>query len=1179
MSDPFKPTSPPPSEAYTTAAQVQSRAADPKHSAFVMANAGSGKTKVLIDRVARLLLRREDGRPGAAPDSILCITYTKAAASEMLSRLFRTLGVWSVMEDALLRDKLAGLQGRKADAYKPEDLAVARALFASALETPGGLRIETIHAFCARVLRRFPLEAGVFPGFTEIEEDEAKLLWQRARGDAVLAAWADAPAELDLLSREGGHDGAMVALDALKSLSADVLRFAEHHDWDFDAMDAVLRDRLEAPDATAAELIELAMIEELAVDAFRQMADVLATGKATDTKTAATIYTLLDIQDAGIRWETYQAIFLTQKRELIKKNPYTKDSANLLPLVEQMLQVAGGLGDETLRFIDLRERIIRAEAFERTSAMLRVGLPALRAYQQMKRARAALDFDDLIEYTRRLLTESGMADWVLYKLDGGLTHVLLDEAQDTSPPQWELIRALTGEFDAGQGIDRAQDPRTLFVVGDEKQSIYSFQGADPSQLLAQFQSFHGRNPALLRESMEMSFRSSPEILAYVDEVWNGAPAIPNASAPLPPDTADTVRHMARRSDQPGCVELWPLVPKAPESDEDAWSRPFNARRSSSPKAQLARNVARAVKRMIDAGETVWAETTGNMWQRRAMRPEDVLILVRGRTGGLFDAMISALKAEHLPVAGADRLKLSDHIGVQDCLNLMRFAVLPERDLTLAEILRGPFCGLVEDDRYLFEMAKGKGRPPLWQRVQESIDPDVQAAAGFLRGLIARADLPPFEFLSTVLDVPGADGKTGWEKVNARLGPPARDPVEALVAEALGFDATEPASLQSFIARMEAGEVEIKRDLAAPEGEVRVMTVHGAKGLQAPVVILPDTTSAPKLSGGRIHEIEGVPVWSPRREGELPEVKAARELADVKAIEEHRRLLYVALTRAQDRLIIAGAWHGRDTGNGYASGSWYDLCLSAMNKLAPPAEDVVEDIRTYGAPPPCAAAGGGVEGDAASLPDWALRPVEDVSAARRRFSAPTGLLGRDMPVMAPFGEGREARLKRGRMIHALLQYLPDLPESDRETAGRNFLARDASLEAAAREEMLAAALGVLHAPDMDGVFAPGGRAEAAVIGRSDLLPEGVVINGRVDRLVVTPDEVLVVDFKTDQPAPDDASGVAEAYLLQMAAYWAVLKEAWPDRNVRAALCWTDGPRLMPLSKELLIESLKRAGSEV
>jgi len=1180
MSDVRLPVMPAETEAVRTATEVQARAADPMHSAFVMANAGSGKTKVLIDRVARLLLRREDGRPGAKPDSILCITYTKAAASEMLSRLFRTLGQWSVMPDDDLRKKLSRLQGRPESNYSDDELGDARALFASALETPGGLRIETIHAFCARVLRRFPLEAGVFPGFSEIEEDEARTLWEEARGKAVLAARDADPERLALLALEGGHEGAMLALDTLRSIGTTVLRFAEHYGEDLDAMDDALRARLQAPEASVGELLDFAMLEELPEPDIRTVAELLLTGGKTDAATGEKLMAVLASRDAGERFAIYRTVFRTGTGDLRASNPYTKGMGEALPLVPALFQMKDGLGEEALRMIELEERLNRAAAFARTSAMLRVGLPALKAYRQLKRARAALDFDDLIEHTRILLTATGMSDWVLYKLDGGLSHVLLDEAQDTSPAQWELVDALTGEFDAGQGIDRSQDPRTLFVVGDEKQSIYSFQGADPSQMLKQYHRFHGRNAALLKESMEMSFRSGPEVLTFVDTVWNTAPPIPAAQADAPAEGDNLVRHVSWRADQHGSVELWPITPKLEDEAEDAWARPVNAMRSSSPKAQLALDVAKAVREMIDAKESIWAET-GKGWIRRAVEPQDILILVRGRTGGLFDAIISALKAKGLPVAGADRLKLGDHIGVQDCLNLMRFAALPDRDLTLAEILRGPFVGLVDDDRYLFELAQGRRKSEtLWSRINASNDPAVKAAAAFLQGLLDRAHLPPFDFLTAVLDVPGADGQTGWEKLNARLGHPARDPVEALVAEAIAFDSTEPASLQCFIARMEAGEVEIKRDLAAPEREIRVMTVHGAKGLQAPIVILPDMTSAPKPSGGKVHEIDGAPVWSPRREGELPEVTAARALADAKAEEEHRRLLYVALTRAQDRLILAGHWYGGVKGAGYHERSWYGLCLNAMDRLAPAEGEARNELRRYGETPSSAPRMGVEAGGEAGFPDWVLEPVAAPSAAQRRFSAPTSLLGREMPVMAPFGEGREARLKRGRLIHALLQYLPDLPEADREAAGRNFLARDASLEEAERAEMLGAALGVLQDPAMAGVFAPGGRAEAAIIGASkEHLPPGVVINGRVDRLVVSETEVLIVDFKTDQPAPDTPEGVGESYRLQMAAYWAVLKEAWPDRIVRAALCWTDGPKLMPLPEGMLLDSLKRAGSEV
>jgi ATP-dependent helicase/nuclease subunit A len=1178
MADPFAPINESDTtEVFLAAIGVQAAVANPAVPAFVSANAGSGKTKVLIDRVARLLLRRDDGRKGAEPDSILCITYTKAAASEMLSRLFKTLGRWSVMEDRKLRSELAKLEGRKESAYTPDDLKAARALFARALESPGGLRIETIHAFCSRILRRFPQEAGVLPGFREIEEDEASSMWQAARARAVLHAQAVSPDLLDLLALEGGHDGAMAGLDMLRWSASVVLDFAEAHEFDFDAMDFALRNGLNAPEASACEMLDLAMGEGLPVADLKAALSILQGGAVTDQKTAEVLIAALEAKQSEDRWHLYKGIFTTGSGDYRKSNPYTAASVKQSPLIADLFQMKDGEGREVARVRQLAEGLTRARASERTSALLRVGIPALQAYQQAKAARAALDFDDLIHRTRILLTQNGMSDWVLYKLDGGLSHVLLDEAQDTSPPQWELITALTEEFFSGLGAERQQDPRTLFVVGDEKQSIYSFQGADPSKFRDKQAEFSQRALDMVQGTMDMSFRSAPQVLEFVDQVWNGAPPIDVAHAPTPPLTAGMVKHEARRTSQPGCVELWPIEPVDEDAPADAWDRPLNAMRSSSPKAKLAKRLATQIKAMIDRGEMIWAEKPDRSWVRRPVEPQDVLVLVRGRTGGLFDAMIGALKSTGLPVAGADRLKLLDHIGVQDCLNLLRFVVLPEADLTLAEILRGPFIGLVDDDRYLYPLAGERDKGvSLWTRVQESTDPDVQEAAVFLGNLLGHIDLAPYEFLSSVMDQAGPDGQTGWEKINARLGTPARDPVEALMSRALQYDSVEPASLQGFLAAMEAHDTEIKRDLAAPEREVRVMTVHGAKGLQAPVVVLPDTTAAARGGSTRLFDIDGIPVWSPRKDADTPELAAQRAIANAKAEEEHRRLLYVALTRAQDRLIIAGHWTGRAAGTGYATNSWYALCSDAMNAFAPSEGD---GVRRHGSPGPMRGGKGAGSRQERDVPDWALR-LPPVDGPVRRLSAPTSLLSRRTPVLAPFGAHREAQMKRGRLIHSLLQYLPELPEESREAAGWEFLKRDIELDDGQRAEMMDAAMGVLSDPAMADVFAQGGRAEAVVIGTaSELLPKGTVINGRVDRLVVTPDRVLVIDFKTDQPAPDTVSGVADTYMVQMGAYWAVLRQAYSGRDVVAALCWTDGPKLMVLPEENLLASLKRAQSEV
>lgn len=619
------------------------------------------------------------------------------------------------------------------------------------------------------------------------------------------------------------------------------------------------------------------------------------------------------------------------------------------------------------------------------------------AYSEEKARRGALDFDDLIDRMRDLLTTDGMSGWVLYKLDGGLSHILLDEAQDTSPSQWELIRALTHEFRSGLGAEHLQDPRTLFIVGDDKQSIYSFQGADPAKFLEEAQALTLRDPTAQAVEMKMSFRSGPEILTYVDTVWNTAPPIDVPFGTDRPSTADVTEHIAKRRDELGWIDLWPLAAPDPEPETDAWDRPVDALRMTSPKVKVAQAVADRVKQMISGGAAVW----GDDGKRRPARAGDVLILVRERRGGLFEALINAMKARGIPVAGADRLRLADYIGVQDCLNLMRFALLPSRDLALAEILRGPFIGLVDDDRYLFELAAGRvDQETLWSRVQASDDPDVKRAADFLRSLLERRHLPPYEFLSSVLDQPDAEGVTGWERINARLGPPARDPLEALLSQALAHDATGPSSMQAFVASLEATPVEIKRDLAEAGQEVRVMTVHGAKGLQSPIVILPDTTAKPKLDTDAILEAAGAAIWAPRKDADIPATEAARAIAQAKAHEEHRRLLYVALTRAQDHLLIAGHWYGstKPGAAGYDANSWYALCCGAMDALGVESDEA--GTLQFGAPLRADTGSQDFIISKSRLPDWARLPP-DADTDARKLMAPSSLMEPKTKVVAPF----------------------------------------------------------------------------------------------------------------------------------------------------------------------------------
>lgn len=1157
---------------YEAAVTGQANAALPDHSVWVEANAGSGKTKVLIDRVARLLLG------GARPDAILCVTYTKAAASEMQARLFDRLGAWCVMDEAALVRELTSLQGKP-----PEDINQARELFAQALETPGGLRIETIHAFCGRLLRRFPLEAGVPPGFRELDDADSAELWDRAlralgahvvRGHPELIDAARIVAEGGArLGQQGG------VLSSLHSASTRIQSFIDMQGGIEGAI-ARLKSITGAGDESAEAILTRVMGSELPRADLTGLVDALP-----ECELQNILHAVLSEDDDETRFAAYLSVMLTKSGGVRKRNAYTAPHAKSCPSLVDLFQIATiPEGSEIERLRAACEQISARRLYERSAALLRLCALLFEDFDRRKRARAGLDFDDLIDSASALLTRKNAAEWVLWKLDGGIDHVLLDEAQDTAPSQWTILRALTDDIFAGAGTERDYT-RTLFVVGDQKQSIYSFQGADPERFMEEARKFLLRaiegEVAHQTPSMAMSFRSAPEVLDYVDAAFDISAF--NGEAPFalnPPTEADQMRHTAHRRNESGTVELWPIELKPEIEEGDPWDTPIGQESDTNAKALLAGRIAKWIREQIDNGVAIWEKG-----RRSPCGPGDFLILVKGRTGGLFDAILQQLKRQHLPVAGADRLNLLDSLPVQDLLNLIRFALCPSDDLVLAEILKGPFGGL-DDDADLFPLAAGRARgETVWYRLQASTEPRHPPIRAFLNGLLSRTHLPPFEFLTAALERQDELSAPGWDLILARLGGPAREPVTALIDRAAAFDVAGPSSLQLFLDAIETAGGEVKRELSGPQGEVRVMTVHGAKGLQAPIVILPDTTSAPRtpktglfvlgdspIDGFGLTALDaGAPLWPGAKADDSALTERLRALENDKALREHRRLLYVALTRAQDRLIVCGAQTGNSKA-GYAGNSWYQICEAGMSRLAEDARLSSDEadgrpVRRFGAQPESMAPAD----DRSSVirpPAWITQPAPRETDPER-IVAPTAFGGGDPPVLAPFGEDRSRRLLRGRLIHTLFEGLPALPAKERSKAAQRFLERQTGLEPAERKEIAAATLRVLEDSRFAPLFGPGSRAEAPIVGRLG----DDIINGRVDRLVISDDEILIVDFKTDRPAPPDVSDVALTYQVQMAVYRSVLSTAYPNRPIRCLLAWTDGPSLMEIPTDMLDQALR------
>jgi ATP-dependent helicase/nuclease subunit A len=1130
-------------------------AADPAASVFVTANAGSGKTSTLVDRVARLLLR------GASPQAILCVTYTKAAAAEMQSRLFAKLGEWAVMEDADLVAELARIE------EAPDDLSKARALFARALETPGGLKIQTIHAFCEKLLRRFPLEAGVSPGFTVLEDSAALQVSAEARDDVARLALAapDGPvgrayAHLSVEIDFRGFEAMFGAFEARREAIAAYIDACEDVE-----LDIWTRLGFDAP--TDADTIRDEAMAALDLSVWRAGAQALyGGGKFLDC--AADLATVAE--GAG-DFDLALSAFCTKAGEMAK---WVETSAAIKadPTLQQRLIA------ERERLFEARERA-RAAVIARDTVHVLTLAYAYRAVYEAAKARAAgLDFADLIARVHELLAVKADAAWVLYKLDGGIDHLLLDEAQDTAPDQWDILRALTAEFFSGAGA--SPRPRSVFAVGDEKQSIYSFQGAAPERFLNEAQEhqslIEGMGGLFRQVPLLDSWRSTAEVLAFVDAVY----AAPEALAGLRPEgptVGEIVTHTPRRP-HAGCVDVWPLEEGQTQEDTDPWA-PVDIEPPESANKRLARRIAAQVKAMIDRREAVIDKRTKTA---RPMHAGDVLILVRRRKA-LFHEIIRALKRAGVPVGGQDRLNLSDHIVFKDLLALARFARFPTDDLTLAALLRSPFCDL--DEQSLYDLAQPREGRSLWGALKRRSGerPEWAAAHAFLEWA-RKAELGPFDFYGRVLSRLDGAGRSMRARLLTRLGREAEDALDAFLAECLAAEQRGLRDLESFAAAMASTEIEVKREQEDSEGkgagEVRVMTVHGAKGLEAPIVILPDTTSAAKAMGSPLFgTLDGGFVWAPRKADDCALTKDLREAREVATRHESLRLLYVALTRARDRLIVCGV-RRTDRNAGYEKACWWETILPALERpeIADRVRQVEIDgleIRRFGDDPQIADAALALTADIATLPAW-VRGDAPADPEIAKYASPSQLAETKYgPAPSPLSQaGGIGRFRRGDIIHRLLQLLPDIAQDERRAAAERLLAREPDLSDEQRAEMATAAFGVLDDPQFADVFGPGSRAEAALAGSAKGLPAGLAVSGRVDRLVVTPSRVLVVDYKTNRPAPVSIEDADEAYRVQMAVYAAVLREVFPGRAVEAALVWTDGPKLMAVPEKVMADSLAR-----
>ena len=911
--------------------KLQGEAADPAASVWVSANAGTGKTHVLTNRTLRLMLA------GTPPEKILCLTYTKAAAAEMSTRVFNRLAGWVTVSDDVLGLELARLFGREATG---DELALARTLFTKAIETPGGLKVQTIHAFCERLLQRFPLEAGVPPGFQILDDDLGAKLKREAIDHVLRMATRDVAGPLgQALGKAIAHAADdrfdEVLSDALGKrewLAAAVLSDDANPNRNTPELDAyrdILRAHFGIAEGRTADGITQAQAGVASDTVLARGAEVLAQGGKTDQDIAAHLAAAARAVSVNAKIAALSEAFLT-KDGSARKSFITK------PVRAKEAGLSDALTEARDTFAALQADAKALGVIEATLALVTLASAVMERYSQAKAQRAALDFEDLIVRTGILLTGTSSAEWVLYKLDGGLDHILVDESQDTSPEQWAVIEALAREFFSGEGSHDIQ--RTLFAVGDEKQSIYSFQGAAPEMFAAmgrRFAEMAGNIDAPWRAvPLNLSFRTVAPILEAVDTVLADREKTPGIRS----DASEPLKHEVKRIGSAGLVEIWPTERPVEAEPSDLW-QPLAESSDAPPVARVANRIADTIGHWLASGAKLVSEN-------RPIRASDILILVRKRAP-FAGPMVSALKARGIPVAGADRLDLNQQIAVQDLVALGDFLTLPEDDLSLACVLKSPLIGFDDEDLFAlsayFDDAEQSWRfrgGSLWRSLLASrgVDPRFADAVEQLVAWRKRADFqPPYEFFAQVLDKDGMRGR-----LLARLGSEAADPLEAFLDLTLNYDEGAPPSLSGFLAWLRTGKREIKRDMEQGSNEVRVMTVHGSKGLEAPIVFLPDTCTTSTAGGSRQALAQINPdqdgaeafAWQVKGSSKLPPIAAAKSLLNERDTEERNRLLYVAMTRARDRLYVCGFEGVR----GRAKGCWYDLIADALEPLVHPAED-------------------------------------------------------------------------------------------------------------------------------------------------------------------------------------------------------------------------------------------------
>ncbi len=1125
---------------------MRSNAINPNFSVWVNASAGTGKTKILIDRVLRLLLENKR--------NILCLTFTNAAANEMENRIHSILSKWAICSESelimdleqldffpmssqcvtlgsqhpYLSSQCVTLGSRKNKDY----LTRARRLF-SELENLG-LTIQTIHAFCYKLISSFPIEAGIAPNCTlsECKELHSIIFNKVLHNETVQDSINFIATEID----ENKLRDLLYTLCVKRSMSANDSKY--------------IKDKLSAPD-------EIHDLQSETIEHVGRLAEILSEGSKRDQSYSEILYSTVipaGIQkkrtsvsysdDTGIKWndtkiENLAKVFLKSESHE-KKSISSIATKSILEKFKDAEQTIESV--QNVVFTHIRD-MNSYQIFKRTSSLLGVFKVYVDLYNSEKSKNALLDYNDIINLATNLLSNPNYKDWILFNLDQKIDHILVDEAQDNSISQWKIITNLCDEFFAGN-----DEKRTLFVVGDVKQSIYRFQGANPHLFNYMQQYFHTKTGGRdwISCQLEKSFRSTPEVLMLVDRIFN------NFRAEISFNDNE-IKHVPHRENDQGYIEIWPALPRRKEKEQQALQIPLTCKEGYTIADRLlAQTIANRIHNWLNEGRILVAKD-------RHIEPRDIMVLVRQRNV-LVDYIISELKKANVPVVGRDYFRIMDYIAVQDLIALAEFLLLQANDLALANALKSPLFNFTEDD--LFNIAYDRKEHSLWERLQD-YHGVIYSELNYLINLSYAES--PLTLFTHIL-------RTGKKKFAARLGLECFEVLDEFMNLVLQF---ENPSLQAFVQWIKENNPEIKNDMQSERNAVRIMTIHKSKGLQAPIVFLVDTNTVPRNSESIIFDGTEVPFWCGKNNNAYcDQVKREKKLEDYN---EYLRLLYVALTRAEDELYILskepvqkGSWYDLITqyGTSYEKKQAYlqpifkekveVLCVNANYPYIYKKRDYF-DVPVISLPPALAHSSVSSQRPPLSSQCLTLEKEEKPASATHSSMSFQHLMlesRKKEPVSATWMTNRGTGMTesstgmtdgyaRGLIIHSILQYMPKIEKERRKNWVRKYLDNINTSED--KDEIYSKILAFNEKYGY--LFDLEGKSEITLSGIID----GKSVLVRLDRLCITQDKAIIIDYKSHRNV--SVSSLNEIK-KQMLTYKTLVQEISPNKQVEFMVIWVE-----------------------